>query len=202
MHASATESVELAAFRLRDIAVLWVRRFVGGLDADYIEACSTAALNDNMDISRIQAFAQGIEDCRHRQYMSERVEKERQKRARPAGHIVSDAGIAIDTQKIEVIKTWPRPMTPTEWIEACEHRFQELKDRLTPAPVLALPEGSEGYAVYCDASGVGLGCVKKRELLRELHQLASLGVRLLEADDSGVTVQDTAVSSLVVEVKS
>ncbi|WMV45902.1 hypothetical protein MTR67_039287, partial [Solanum verrucosum] len=43
--------------------------------------------------------------------------------------------------------------------EACEHCFLELKDRLTSAPVLALPEGSEGYAVYCDASGVGLGCV-------------------------------------------
>ena len=44
--------------------------------------------------------------------------------------------------------------------------------------------------------------VEKRELVRELHQLASLGVRLLEADDSGVTIQDTTVSSLVVEVKS
>ena len=111
------------------------------------------------------------------------------------GHIVSDVGIAVDTQKIEAVKTWPRHMTPTEvrsflglagyyrrfvegfsslsapltkltqkaikfqWTEACEHSFQELKDRLTSAPVLALPEGSEGYAVYCDASGVGLGCV-------------------------------------------
>ena len=44
--------------------------------------------------------------------------------------------------------------------------------------------------------------VEKRELVQELHQLASLGVRLLEAEDSGVTIQDTAVSSLVVEVKS
>ena len=44
--------------------------------------------------------------------------------------------------------------------------------------------------------------VEKHELARELHQLASLGVRLLEAEDSGVTIQDTAVSSLVVEVKS
>ncbi|KAH0739400.1 hypothetical protein KY290_038105 [Solanum tuberosum] len=34
-----------------------VCRFMGGLDSDYIEVCSTAALNDNMDISRIQAFA-------------------------------------------------------------------------------------------------------------------------------------------------
>ena len=53
-----------------------VRRFVGGLDSDYIEACSTAALIDNMDISRIQAFAQVIEDRRHLQYTSERVERE------------------------------------------------------------------------------------------------------------------------------
>jgi len=54
-----------------------VRRFVGGLDSDYIDACSTAELNDNMDISRIQAFAQGIEDRRHLQYMTERVDSER-----------------------------------------------------------------------------------------------------------------------------
>ncbi|KAH0645082.1 hypothetical protein KY284_032966 [Solanum tuberosum] len=64
-----------------------VHRFVGGLDSDYIDVCSTAALNDNIDISRIQAFAQGIEDCRHLQYMTERVDRERQKRDRPAGHL-------------------------------------------------------------------------------------------------------------------
>ncbi|WMV46227.1 hypothetical protein MTR67_039612, partial [Solanum verrucosum] len=46
-----------------------------------------------------------------------------------------------------------------QWTEACKHNFQELKDRLTSEPVVALPDGSEGYAVYCDTSGVGLGCV-------------------------------------------
>ncbi|WMV24923.1 hypothetical protein MTR67_018308 [Solanum verrucosum] len=49
--------------------------------------------------------------------------------------------------------------TKFQWTEACEHNFQELKDRWTSTPVLTLPEGSEGYAVYCDASGVGLGRV-------------------------------------------
>ncbi|KAH0693060.1 hypothetical protein KY290_021233 [Solanum tuberosum] len=29
-------------------------------------------------------------------------------------HIVTDADIAVDTQKIETVKTWPRPMTPTK----------------------------------------------------------------------------------------
>ena len=34
-----------------------------------------------------------------------------------------------------------------------------MKDKLTTAPVLTLPEAPDGYVIYCDASGVGLGCV-------------------------------------------
>ncbi|WMV18994.1 hypothetical protein MTR67_012379 [Solanum verrucosum] len=46
-----------------------------------------------------------------------------------------------------------------EWSEACEKIFQELKDRLTFAPVMTLSKGTNGFVVYCDASRVGLGCV-------------------------------------------
>ena len=46
-----------------------------------------------------------------------------------------------------------------QWNDACEKSFQKLKDKLTSTPVLVLPEGTEGYVVYCDASKVGLGCV-------------------------------------------
>ncbi|WMV25807.1 hypothetical protein MTR67_019192 [Solanum verrucosum] len=38
----------------------------------------------------------------------------------------------------------------------CEKSFAELKTRLTTAPVLTLPEGSDGYVIYCDASVVGI----------------------------------------------
>ncbi|KAL0406326.1 UNVERIFIED_CONTAM: Transposon Tf2-12 polyprotein [Sesamum latifolium] len=40
-----------------------------------------------------------------------------------------------------------------------EGSFEELKKRLTSAPVLALPSGDGGYVVYTDASRQGLGCV-------------------------------------------
>nr|GEY59975.1 reverse transcriptase domain-containing protein [Tanacetum cinerariifolium] len=40
-----------------------------------------------------------------------------------------------------------------------ENAFQTLKDKLCNAPVLALPDGLEDFVVYCDASGLGLGCV-------------------------------------------
>ncbi|KAL6194324.1 hypothetical protein ACLB2K_035408 [Fragaria x ananassa] len=46
-----------------------------------------------------------------------------------------------------------------EWSEQCEQGFQELKNRLTSAPVLALPDDSGEYVVYCDASRCGLGGV-------------------------------------------
>jgi hypothetical protein len=45
------------------------------------------------------------------------------------------------------------------WSEECEKSFKELKMRLTTAPVLTLPLGTEGFVVYSDASGKGLGCV-------------------------------------------
>ncbi|XP_027177945.1 uncharacterized protein LOC113777097 [Coffea eugenioides] len=41
----------------------------------------------------------------------------------------------------------------------CERSFQELKRRLTEAPVLTLPNGNHGYVVFTDASKEGLGCV-------------------------------------------
>ena len=46
-----------------------------------------------------------------------------------------------------------------EWDDLCEKTFQELKKRLTSAPILIVPERGQGYIVYCDASKAGLGCV-------------------------------------------
>ncbi|GKF75329.1 putative reverse transcriptase domain-containing protein, partial [Tanacetum coccineum] len=40
-----------------------------------------------------------------------------------------------------------------------ELAFQTLKDKLSYAPVLALPDGPKDFVVYCDASRIGLGCV-------------------------------------------
>ncbi|GJX23118.1 putative reverse transcriptase domain-containing protein [Tanacetum coccineum] len=46
-----------------------------------------------------------------------------------------------------------------DWGEEQERAFQTLKDKLCNAPILALPDGPEDVMMYCDASGLGLGCV-------------------------------------------
>ena len=45
------------------------------------------------------------------------------------------------------------------WNEKHKEAFEKLKKRLCEAPILSLPEGVDDFAVYSDASGVGLGCV-------------------------------------------
>ena len=46
-----------------------------------------------------------------------------------------------------------------DWLDACQQSFEDLKGRLTSDPVLALPNGRDGFMVYSDASRLGLGYV-------------------------------------------
>ncbi|GKB08557.1 putative reverse transcriptase domain-containing protein [Tanacetum coccineum] len=58
-----------------------------------------------------------------------------------------------------------------DWGEEQDRAFQSLKDKLCNAYVLALPYGAEDLVVYCDASGLGLGCV--------LMQIATMTVKFV-----------------------
>jgi hypothetical protein len=55
-----------------------------------------------------------------------------------------------------------------EWTPACEASFQELKKRLTTAPILVMPDMEKSFSIYCDASDQGLGCV----LMQDGHVVA------------------------------
>ena len=46
-----------------------------------------------------------------------------------------------------------------EWSEECQKSMDELKRRLTTAPILTLPNDSSDYVIYSDASLKGMGCV-------------------------------------------
>ncbi|GJX22223.1 putative reverse transcriptase domain-containing protein [Tanacetum coccineum] len=85
------------------------------------------------------------------------------------GHVIDRQGIHVDPAKIESIKDWASPKTPTEirqflglagsTEDSLKAAFQTLKTKLCSAPILALPQGAENFIVYCDASHKGLGAV-------------------------------------------
>jgi hypothetical protein len=55
-----------------------------------------------------------------------------------------------------------------EWASTCVASFQELKKRLTTAPILVMPDMEKLFSIYCDASGHRLGCV----LMQDGHVVA------------------------------
>nr|GEV94764.1 putative reverse transcriptase domain-containing protein [Tanacetum cinerariifolium] len=110
-------------------------------------------------------------------------------------HVIDSSGIHVDPAKIEAIKSWAVPTSPTEvrqflglagyyrrfikefsliakpltkltqknkpfvWGNNEEEAFQTLKRKLCSASILSLPDGSEDFVVYCDASLRGFGAV-------------------------------------------
>ncbi|KAJ0927013.1 putative nucleotidyltransferase, Ribonuclease H [Helianthus annuus] len=148
------------------------------------------------------------------------------------GHVVNDKGIHVDPAKIEAVKNWHTPRTPTEirsflglagyyrrfianfsrialplttlthkgkpfdWGPKQEEAFQTLKQKLCDAPILTLPEGSDDFVVYCDASGQGLGCV-----LMQRGKVIAYASRQLKVHEKNYTTHDLELGAVVFALK-
>nr|GEY73862.1 retrotransposon protein, putative, Ty3-gypsy subclass [Tanacetum cinerariifolium] len=63
------------------------------------------------------------------------------------GYVIDSEGIHVDPVKIEAIKDWESPKTPTKIRQFLEPAFQLLKQKLCSAPILALHDRSENFVV-------------------------------------------------------
>nr|GEU61654.1 putative reverse transcriptase domain-containing protein [Tanacetum cinerariifolium] len=88
-------------------------------------------------------------------------------------------GIHVDPAKIKCIKDWASPKTATEI-----RQFLGLAG----APILALPEGSDDFVVYCDASIKGLGAV-----LMQRENVIAYGPRQLKVHEKNYTTRKANV---------
>ncbi|GJY46076.1 putative reverse transcriptase domain-containing protein [Tanacetum coccineum] len=80
------------------------------------------------------------------------------------GHVIDSQGIYVDPAKIESIKDWASPKTPMEirqfiGLGGVLSKIIEGFSKIANALILALPEGSKDFIVYCVASIKGLGAV-------------------------------------------
>ncbi|GKF14405.1 putative reverse transcriptase domain-containing protein, partial [Tanacetum coccineum] len=103
-------------------------------------------------------------------------------------------GIHVDPAKIESIKDWASSKTPTEirqFLEKAKAAFQLLKHKLCSAPILALPEGSENFVVYCDASHKGLGAV-----LMQKEKVIAYVSRQLKVHEKNYTTHDLELGAV------
>ncbi|KAJ9552748.1 hypothetical protein OSB04_016793 [Centaurea solstitialis] len=82
------------------------------------------------------------------------------------------------------------------WTEKQEEAFQTLKKKLCQAPILSLPDGSEDFVVYSDASKMGLGCV-----LMQRGKVISYASRQLKDHERNYPVHDLELAAVVFALK-
>ncbi|GJS17896.1 putative reverse transcriptase domain-containing protein [Tanacetum coccineum] len=122
-------------------------------------------------------------------------------------HVIDSEGIYVDPAKIESIKDWASPKTPTEIRQFLEKHevwlgsksrgcVLAVEKKLCTAPILALPEGSENFVVYCDASHKGLGVV-----LMQKVKVIAYACRQLKVHEKNYTAHDLELGVVVFALK-
>ncbi|KAK9117261.1 hypothetical protein Sjap_016208 [Stephania japonica] len=83
-----------------------------------------------------------------------------------------------------------------QWNDDCEQAFRTLKERLTTAPVLVLPESGKGFEVNTDASKIGLGCVLMQE-----SRVIAYASRQLKIHEKNYPTHDLELAAVVFALK-
>ncbi|GKC41696.1 putative reverse transcriptase domain-containing protein, partial [Tanacetum coccineum] len=117
------------------------------------------------------------------------------------GHLIDSQGLHVDPAKIEAVKNWTSPTTPTEirqflGLADQEIAFQLLKQKLCEAPILALPEGNDNFVVYCDASHQGPEAV-----LMQREKVIAYVSQQLKSNEENYTTHDLELGAVVFAIK-
>ncbi|GKE29732.1 putative reverse transcriptase domain-containing protein, partial [Tanacetum coccineum] len=83
-----------------------------------------------------------------------------------------------------------------DWGDEAEAAFQLIKQKLCSAPILALPEGSEDFIVYCDALIKGLGAV-----LMQREKVIAYASQQLEIHEKNYTTHDLELGAVMFALK-
>nr|GFB60365.1 putative reverse transcriptase domain-containing protein [Tanacetum cinerariifolium] len=105
-------------------------------------------------------------------------------------------GIHVDPAKIESVKDWAAPKLSLSGATNKKQRFQLLKQKLCSAPIMALPEGSKDFIIYCDASNKGLGAV-----LMQREKVISYASRQLKIQEKNYTTHDLELGAVMFALK-
>ncbi|GKE71595.1 putative reverse transcriptase domain-containing protein [Tanacetum coccineum] len=83
-----------------------------------------------------------------------------------------------------------------DWGDKAEAAFQLIKQKLCSAPILALPEGSGDFIIYCDASIKGLGI-----MLMQREKVIAYASRQLKIHEKNYTTHDSELGAVVFALK-
>ncbi|GJS03833.1 putative reverse transcriptase domain-containing protein [Tanacetum coccineum] len=120
-------------------------------------------------------------------------------------HMINGNGIHVDPSKIEAVKNWKAPRTPTEvcsflglvgYYRRFIEKFSKIAKSLTILTQKSLPDRPEDFVVYFDASEIGLGCV-----LMQRGKVIAYASRQLKNHKKNYTTHDLELGAVMFALK-
>ncbi|GJV49703.1 putative reverse transcriptase domain-containing protein [Tanacetum coccineum] len=121
------------------------------------------------------------------------------------GHVINGNGIHVDPSKIKDFKNWKAPRTPSEvrsflglagYYRRFIENFSRIAKSLTILTQKYLLNGQKGFMVYCDASGIGLGCVLMQE-----GKVIAYSSRQLKIHEKNYTIHNLELGAVMFALK-
>ncbi|GJY02736.1 putative reverse transcriptase domain-containing protein [Tanacetum coccineum] len=116
------------------------------------------------------------------------------------GHVINGNGIH-DPSKIKVVKNWKAPRTLTEihsflrlagYYRSFINNFSKIAKSLTIMTQKSLPDRPEDFVVYCDVSGIELGC-----MLMQRGKVIAYASRQLKIHEKSYNTHDLELGAIV-----
>jgi len=101
------------------------------------------------------------------------------------------------SKRVNPLTQLTRKDHPFAWTDECETCFEDMKRRLTTAPMLVISDPTKMFEVYCDASYQGLGCV----LMQEKRPVAYAS-RQLKVHEKNYPTHDLELAAIVSALKT
>ena len=153
------------------------------------------------------------------------------------GHVISPEGIAVDEDKVKVVRTYPTPRTVRDvrawlgysgyyrrfvkgyskiaaplhellkkenefnWTKQCDDAFEQLRQALMTAPVLAFPDMSKEFILNTDASTEAIGFVLSQIGDDNLEHPIAYNGRALRGSEKNWSITELEALALVVAIK-
>ena len=86
---------------------------------------------------------------------------------------------------------------PFAWDKNCQHAFEQLKEQLISAPVLAFPDLNGDYILYTDASDVGVGAVLTQKDENDEEKVVSFASKAFSGAEKNWTTTEKEAFAIV-----
>ena len=99
-----------------------------------------------------------------------------------------------------LLNTLTSEKLPFEWIARCQTAFEQLKEKITMAPALHMPNDEDPFHIETDGSDIRIGAILSQQQGNHWHPIAFIS-RLLNDTERNYHTADLEMAAIIFALK-